>query len=475
MPMSDEAASAALSAAQRSMEITAEIIKVIAPAIPKLFKGALDVTKSVEDLVSEKALAHTDGNISHEKLLATANKIGCSTLSTDNFPAADIPAITVKAKESGIPITIIGNGDNRSIEFLERDKIILKQIMQEVMADRLKQAPQNVKSFTVSQSNIAAIKEQFDKGGVECQFAQSASGKIYCMYPAAETEKVATIKQEIKSIQSGIADNFKAERKNGVAVMEDTKLGKSISFVNEQNKPLTKAHVMEVMEEQFSYTKSQAEMAANKLCDDLKLDKKTFIAHNEQLDNINAFKTNIKFDSDSILLKGNTFSAVNFKGGTGTHIFITNGNKGAALSPSSMTETEMKNICITSLSMSEQQADETVKKSLKIDSQINSKLKETTIFRDGGTQTVNINRTSHSSFSVMVGKTKRMYDFNDKDIAAKMCKDLGITEGKAQNIINKAKKQGTIGNKVHDGLKKATDTIKPKISEIGNIGKGARR
>ena len=52
MPMSDEAASAALSAAQRSMEITAEIIKVIAPAIPKLFKGALDVTKSVEDLVS---------------------------------------------------------------------------------------------------------------------------------------------------------------------------------------------------------------------------------------------------------------------------------------------------------------------------------------------------------------------------------------------------------------------------------------
>lgn len=88
MPMSDEAASAALSAAQRSMEITAEIIKVIAPAIPKLFKGALDVTKSVEDLVSEKALAHTDGNISHEKLLATANKIGCSTLSTDNFPSS---------------------------------------------------------------------------------------------------------------------------------------------------------------------------------------------------------------------------------------------------------------------------------------------------------------------------------------------------------------------------------------------------
>jgi len=74
----------------------------------------------------------------------------------------------------------------------------------------------------------------------------------------------------------------------------------------------------------------------------------------------------------------------------------------------------------------------------------------------------------------MIGKTKRVYDFNDKDIIAKMSKDLGITEGKAQNIINKAKKQGSIGNKVHDGLKKATRN-KPKIGEIGNIGKGARR
>lgn len=103
------------------------------------------------------------------------------------------------------------------------------------------------------------------------------------------------------------------------------------------------------------------------------------------------------------------------------------------------------------------------------------KPRETTIYREGGSQMVNINRTSHSSFSVMVGKTKRMYDFNDKDLAAKMCKDFGITEGKAQNIIDKAKKQGTIGNKVHDGLKKAADTIKPKTSEIGKIGKGVKR
>lgn len=470
--MQDQLVSLTATFVEKGIEISTELLRMLASTIPKVLTNALDITRAIEDKTQSIAKS---GNISHKNLLKEAIKAKSATLSTDNFAAADMAEIEKKAKKSGIPLSIIGNGEKRSIEFLARDKTIVNQIVQDLMQERLKEAPQNVKSFSVSPGNIAAVKEQFEKNGIECQFAQSANGKVYCMYPAAEAEKAAAVKRDIQVLQSSVSEDFKAERKNGIAVMQDTKLGKSISFVNEDNRPLTKSDVMQTMQEQFGYSKAQADLAANKLCDDLQLDKKAYLSHNAQLEQINALKTNIKFESDSILLKDNTFSAVNFKGGTGTHIFITNDNKGAALSPASMTETEMKNICINSLNMSEQQADEAVKKSLKIDSQINSKLKETTIFRDGGTQTVNINRTSNSTFSIMVGKTQRMYDFNDKDLAAKISKDLGITEGKAQNIIDKAKKQGTIGNKVHDGLKKATDTIKPKISEIGNIGKGARR
>lgn len=470
--MQDQLVSLTATFIEKGVEIAAELLKIIAPTIPKLFTNALDITRALEDKAQNISKV---GNISHKNLLKEAIKAKSPTLSTDNFAAADMAEIEKRAKKIGIPLTAIGNGEKRSVEFLARDKAIINQIIQDLMQERLKEAPQNVKSFSVSPGNIATVKEQFEKNGIECQFAQGANGKVYCMYPAAEAEKASVIKRDVQALQNSVSEDFKAERKNGIAVMQDSKLGKSISFVNEKNEPLTKSYVMETMQEQFGYSKAQADLAANKLCDDLKLDKKAFLEHNAQLEQINALKTNIKFESDSILLKDNTFSAVNFKGGTGTHVFITNENKGAALSPASMTETEMKNICINSLNMSEQQADEAVKKSLKIDSQINSKLKETTIFRNGGTQTVNINRTSNSTFSITIGKTQRMYDFNDKDLVAKMSKNLGITEGKAQNIIDKAKKQGTIGNKVHDGLKKASDTIKPKISEIGNIGKGARR
>lgn len=470
--MQEELVSLTATFLEKGVEISAELLRMLASAAPKMFSNALDVTRTLEDKTQSMARS---GNISHKNLLKEAIKAKSATLSTDNFAAADMAEIEKKAKKSGIPLSVIGNGDKRSLEFLERDKAIVNQIVQDLMQERLKEAPQNIKSFSVSPGNIATVKEQFEKNGIECQFAQSANGKVYCMYPAAYAEKAAAVKSDIQALQASVSEDFKAERKNGIAIMEDTKLGKSISFVNENNRPLTKSQVMQTLQEQFGYSNVQADLAANKLCDDLQLDNKAYLSHNAQLEQINALKTNIKFENDSILLSGNTFSAVNFKGGTGTHIFITNGDKGAALTPGSMTETEMKNICITSLNMSEQQADEAVKKSLKIDSQINSKLKETTIYREGGSQTVNINRTSHSSFSVMVGKTKRMYDFNDKDLAAKMCKDFGITEGKAQNIIDKAKKQGTIGNKVHDGLKKAADTIKPKTSEIGKIGKGVKR
>lgn len=469
MPMSDELAGATLNYSQKALEIAAELVKMIAPTIKNGTEKLLGIAAAAE---KENAMS---GKIGRSTLFSEARAEKSSVMSTSNFIDSDAEQLATKAKQYGVPVSFIGKDGKQTMEFLSRDESVVKQMIQDVMQERLREAPQNVKSFSVSESNITSVKEQLEKNGIECQFAQGANGKVYCMYPAAETEKVATIKLELKSIQSGVTENFKAERKNGVAVMEDAKLGKNISFVNEENQPLTKAHVMEVMQEQFGYSKIEADIAANKFCDDLGLDKKAYIIHNEQLDKINAMKTNIKFENDSVLLKDNTFSAINFKGSAGTHIFITNGDKRAAISPASMTETEMKNICVNSLSMSEQQAEEAVKKSLKIDNHINSKLKETTIFRNGSKQTVNIERTSYSSFSVMVGKTKRNYAFDDKDTVSKMSRDFGITEGKAQNIINKAQKQSVLSNRLQNGLKKATETKGKAKETIKEIGKGVKR
>lgn len=73
------------------------------------------------------------------------------------------------------------------------------------------------------------------------------------MYPAAYAEKAAAVKRDIQALQASVSEDFKAERKNGIAIMEDTKLGNSISFVNENNRPLTKSQVDQLREERACY------------------------------------------------------------------------------------------------------------------------------------------------------------------------------------------------------------------------------
>lgn len=78
---------------------------------------------------------------------------------------------------------------------------------------------------------------------------------------------------------------------------------------------MNKAQTMELLREQFGYSKAKADLAANKICRDLKLDKDKFLAHTEQYDNLNSLKTNIRYPSDDLTLRDMRFNSVNFKDG----------------------------------------------------------------------------------------------------------------------------------------------------------------
>lgn len=608
--MAEEVASTALSAARQAMEITAELLKMLAPYIPKLFKGAIDITRLFED----KHLANKKGGIKKNALVALAAKANSAILSQDNILSSDVESIVAKAKAHKIPVSVIGDGDKQSVAFLDRDKAEMKQIMNEVMQERLVGAPQNAKSFTVSEYNILALKSEFEKNGIECQFAKGADGKVHCIYNASDAEKVELVKSDFKAMRSEITEKCsisinvpETERQKeisyqidsltnaeigsekrsevydsiisdmndrnvefpqysennmriisnnmpyakqvagkafweqqGFALKDDakgieivapliddsgktvldqngnptftkvvvydisetnaydkaikseiTKLQmeyneekaaafaqsadkeitisdatseKSLSLVYDDKHPLTKSRVMKAMQKEFGYTKAQAELAANKLCDELKLDPSKYLMNTQQRDAINALKTNIRFESDSILLRDVSFSAVNMQGTDNTHIFITTKDgKAATLTPATMTEQEMKNICTTQLNMTEVQAAETVAKAIKIDTHIQSKLKERVTDRNGISHTAEIERTSDNSFTVKVGTKQKTYDLSDTNLAEKLGKDFGINSEKAKRIIDKAKMQSPLQNRMN----KAFDSTKQKMQGVG--------
>ena len=215
-------------------------------------------------------------------------------------------------------------------------------------------------------------------------------------------------------------------------------------------------------------------MAANTICRDLGLDKEKFLARTQQYDNLNSLKTNIRYQSDDLTLRDMRFSSVNFKDGGSTHIVISNGGKTAALTPDTMTESEMKNICTNQLGMSEYQADKAVEKAVKIDKQVKSQIDERTVGKDGLSHSISIERNSQNSFTVQFGGKSKTYNFSTINVADKIAKDFGIPKANAANIVHKASMQSVLQNKIKNTLKKKPQGVAAPTLKL-NESKGLKR
>lgn len=458
MPMGDELASTSLNFAQKSMEMSVELIKMLAPLVQKLWK-----------LSGKIADAPRNGEVSRGGLLLEANKSNSAILSTSNFLSSDAEKIAAKAKEYGIPVSFVGNGEKVTLNYLERDTAVIKQIETEIVAERLKGQPQDYKHFKINENNITAMKAEFEQSGVECQFTRSANGETYCTFPAKDAEKVELIKQDFKAMRNEVAENFKAEpSETGLGTITDVTTGKTVDLNQlggKFKKGVKKDRIVNLLQKEFGYSPSKADLAANKLCDDLKLNAEEYLSRSRQWEMINSLKTNIRYESDSILMRDVTFSEVNFKDGNNTHISVSFGDKSVVLTPDTMSAEEMKRICVSELGMKEEMADETVHKTDKINKQINSKTNEIKIDRTTGVaQEVRIERTKSNSFSVKLGSFSKSYNFNDERLVQSLAKDLGISSERAGKIVEKAKAQSAFQNNISNTAKRMADAAKKNVS-----------
>ena len=163
--------------------------------------------------------------------LPASGKANCGISTTSNVLSMDVENFVQKAKQYNIPVAVVGKGDKQTIEFLDRDKGVIDQITQEIMQERLKEAPQSVKSFTISENNITAMKAAFEEHGIDCQFMKAADGKIKCVYPAEEAEQVAVIKNDYRQMHKEVADNLDIQVGENETLVADNELGKSFVFM----------------------------------------------------------------------------------------------------------------------------------------------------------------------------------------------------------------------------------------------------
>lgn len=232
---------------------------------------------------------------------------------------------------------------------------------------------------------------------------------------------------------------------------------------------LRKSDVSEILQKELGYSEVQADIAGNKLCYDLELDKKSYFRKPSQIDNLDALKTNIRYPSEDLTLRDVRFDAVNFKDGQDTHLILRNGDNAVGLTPAKMSREEMKEICVNELGLSEYQAEKAVDKTVKIESQVRSQVEERAVNKQGVSQEAHIERTSDNAFSVTVGDKTRFYNFSTINLDEKIAGNFDIPRENARNIVNKAKNQSVLQNKIHNASKKK----KPeKAAETPKIEKG---
>ncbi len=153
--MSDEIASAALSSSQKAIEVTLELIKMLAPLAQKLLAEIYHRSVGgINNIGGKIANAKAMGTVSNKSLIAAAQKANSPISTTSNFLARDAELVAAKAKEYNIPVAIVGTGEKQTIEFLDRDKGVIEQITNEIMQERLRGAPQSVKCFSVGENNV---------------------------------------------------------------------------------------------------------------------------------------------------------------------------------------------------------------------------------------------------------------------------------------------------------------------------------
>lgn len=288
------------------------------------------------------------------------------------------------------------------------------------------------------------------------------------VYDISETNAFEkTIKQKIDDLERDYDTekiNAFSAAENKTVIISDETNGKSVE-INVDGK-LRKADVAEIMRNELGYSTVQADIAANKFCYDLGLDKERYFAAPTQLDNIDALKTNIRYERDDLTIRDIRFDAVNFKDGEDTHLIIQNGDKAVGLTPAKMSEAEMKEICISQLGLTEYQAEKVVDKAVKIDGQVRSRMEERTIDKRGISEELRIERTSDNTFTVSSRNKLKVYNFTTINNAEKIADHFNIPKENARNIVEKAKKQSVLQNKIQNAAKKKKPS---KVAEAPNI------
>lgn len=443
--------------ASAGVQMAVQLAPVAADAVKGTAKLIADIIMAIKHAIDNKK-AELHGDMKMISNLRKGGEMNSITMTKDDFELFK-QANKDKFNDDIAYVAISKGKDSEFVEmyYLKSDNVLVSGIVDEIANDKLKQPEQAYKMTMLDKETAEAFQEYCVDNSIPVNLLETKDGEIKCIYAASDemkvkmaAEKISDIKNELQNTSIEIKNDSKGKPRFYIS---DTEQNKSISVKFGEKEKLQR-----VLREQFGYSKEKAIAAANILSGKLTDEQKRYYHSGTKLaEQLDRYEKNIRFEKESVVVSDFTFSKIKLKDSPDTKLLITDKDN---------------NYAVISENIKDRKAVEDIlRNNLKIDSteQINALLAKTE--RIGYANPVenisqgeyNISRLSKNGAEVSLGERKVVIDISDRATAKNtLVGEFGMSDKKADKIIDKAKKQ-SVTNSLITKAKGAAEKVKPMI------------
>lgn len=402
------------------------------------------------------------GKVTYQKLRA-----GGEVTMIPSFAKEDYKKLLSRARKMEIPLAaIVENGKEKTVSvfFNVKDKDAINAIIKDIVNEKLSGPQMSERMITIENEHADAFRLACKERDIPVYFLNSEEG-IKCVF-GSDSEK------EIKKVLMDFEKTLSELEKTDLRLERTGKRCRKIIFDdNEKGKRLkinfcTKARVERILREQFGYSAIKAAAAAalveSKLTND---ERRYYLSSTRTLEATEHFRKNILFENESSLLKPYIFSKLKLKGENEEILSVTNDSGDFAV--------------LYGGSLKRQEAEEIIRRNLKINDkdtlkEILNKAEKLGVievperFKEEG---VEIEKETKNTFRVKKGETELKLSLDNMEESRRILAErFGITEARADRIIEKARHQSLSDNLIKKEAKSnkgAEFAIKHKKRERG--------
>ena len=306
LQMAEKAASVAGTAAEKSIEIIAMLLRELSQTAERHRQRQSEKQKASkkQDVTSTDLTDIRPGAVSMKELVknAKSNKDTIS-FSEQAITRDDMKYMSKKAKEYQIPISFTSNKgkDNIYPNIRSSDLPVFQHICTEMMKDKLAVRPQEVGNFKIHEWEMPFILHELNKHDLTASFGKTKDGEFVCLYEKKDEKAILIARDEFVRKCKEVEKELQISRDDkGSYSIEDRSTGQKITF----DKVPTKAILSDMMQQRFGYDESKAALASAKFGEETLtgVDKKKYFSNDPQ-DAFSRIHANVEVKGESIYAK----------------------------------------------------------------------------------------------------------------------------------------------------------------------------